>query len=483
MGLRMDVSGAIDGVGPRPVCFVAMGFGVKTPPGRSEPVVDFDEVYGFIERAVAAQGLECVRADFEVGGGFIHRAMYERLLVAEYVVADLTFANANVAYEVGVRHGASQRPTILIGADGLLGELPFDFRPLRGMAYKLSASGGCGAVEGAVLERGLGERLRQAIEDGAPLDNPIMHVTGWEPGGRLEHDKTDVFLERVRYASNIGDRIAAALRVAGDAEAVEQLAEIETSLLAGGAVVAELHSALIGVYLGYRERRAFQRMVDMYPRLPAELKATAVAVEQYALALNRLAEGADRNGDHDRSKEMRSAALAVLDSLGPALVTSETWGIRGRIFKGAYAAELANGNELKAAAMLARAIESYEDGVKADMRDYYPGVNAVTLRLTRGSEDDFAALDRLIPVVRMAVENAPAAKSTEEQYWRAATKLEMASAAKDWDSAREHLVTVLGLDARAWMHETTIENLKLHQRAFHADPNAVEVIDQLIQAL
>ena len=43
--------------------------------------------------------------------------MYERLLVAEYVVADLTFSNPNVTYEVGVRHGATARPTNTVKAE------------------------------------------------------------------------------------------------------------------------------------------------------------------------------------------------------------------------------------------------------------------------------------------------------------------------------------------------------------------------------
>jgi hypothetical protein len=364
-----------------------------------------------------------------------------------------------------------------------MGELPFDFRPLRVLPYELGDEGDLSPVAGASLEKSLGERLGQARDGQAPPDNPIMHVTGWQPGGRLEHDKTDVFLERVHYASDIGGRIATALRMADEALAVKRLSEIEAALLGGGEVVAELHSALMGVYLGYRERRAFQRMVDLYSRLPVELRVTAVAVEQYALAMNRLAEQAGRDGDLGRARELRSTALAVLDTVAPEEVTSETWGIRGRIYKGAYLAEEERGDQARAAAMLAKAIESYEGGTRADMRDYYPGVNAVTLRLTRGAASDLAALGQLVPVVRQAVENAPPAHSMEEQYWRAATLLEMASASKDWDFAHESVVTLLGLEASPWMYETTQQNLQLHLRAFRDDATAREAIGQIITSL
>jgi hypothetical protein len=49
--------------------------------------------------------------------------MYERLLLAEIVMADLTFANANVFYELGIRHAARPRSTILIFA--AIGTLPW----------------------------------------------------------------------------------------------------------------------------------------------------------------------------------------------------------------------------------------------------------------------------------------------------------------------------------------------------------------------
>jgi hypothetical protein len=83
-------------------CFVVMGFGKKTDfeTGR---VLDLNASYqNLIKPAVEAAGLKCIRADEIVHSGLIDVPMYEQLLKADVVVADLS-------YEVGVRHAL--RPT------------------------------------------------------------------------------------------------------------------------------------------------------------------------------------------------------------------------------------------------------------------------------------------------------------------------------------------------------------------------------------
>src|SRR5689334_5387978 len=122
----------------RPMCFMAMPFGPRSADGMT---IDFNRTWAFLHRGIENAGLQAIRADFEPGGGFIHKPMLERLLVAEYVVADLTLANPNVMYEVGVRHGASARATLLLCASSLIGKIPFDFKPLRMVSYDLAADG------------------------------------------------------------------------------------------------------------------------------------------------------------------------------------------------------------------------------------------------------------------------------------------------------------------------------------------------------
>jgi hypothetical protein len=106
-------------------CFVVMGFGKKTDfeTGR---VLDLDTSYkNMIKPAVEAAGLKCIRADEIVHSGIIDVPMYEQLLNADVVVADLSTSNKNAFYELGVRHALRPYTTIVISEDGIK-SFPFD---------------------------------------------------------------------------------------------------------------------------------------------------------------------------------------------------------------------------------------------------------------------------------------------------------------------------------------------------------------------
>jgi hypothetical protein len=111
----------------RPLCFILMPFGKK--PNSTGSIIDFDAVYrDLIGPAISEADLDPLRADEEMTGGIIHKPMFERLILCEYAVADLTTANANVFYELGIRHAIRPWSTVLIFAEG--GRLPFDVAPL-----------------------------------------------------------------------------------------------------------------------------------------------------------------------------------------------------------------------------------------------------------------------------------------------------------------------------------------------------------------
>src|SRR3954447_18484725 len=187
----------------RPLLFVAMPFGRKTAAG-GKVTIDFDQVYKqAIQPAAADADVEVIRADEERGGGIIHKPMYERLLLAEIVIADLTFANANVFYELGIRHAARPHATILIFAS--IGTLPFDVAPLRSVPYAVKKGGKLGKKAAQELREALAQKLERA-KDTQDFDSPLFELLPKYPGISLPHESTETFRDRARAASSMTER-------------------------------------------------------------------------------------------------------------------------------------------------------------------------------------------------------------------------------------------------------------------------------------
>lgn len=88
-----------------------------------------DAVYQFIVgRAAQELGLTAVRADKISSPGQINLQVIEHVLSAKVAVADLRGLNANVFYEVAIRHTA-KLPMVLIAERGT--RLPFDISQMR----------------------------------------------------------------------------------------------------------------------------------------------------------------------------------------------------------------------------------------------------------------------------------------------------------------------------------------------------------------
>ncbi len=117
-------------------CFVVMGFGVKTD-YRTGRKLDLDKSYlNLIKPAVEAADKDavCQRADEIVHAGIIDVPMYERLLKADLVIADVSTMNPNAFYELGVRHALRPHTTIIVAESEL--EFPFDVGHIEIRHYK-----------------------------------------------------------------------------------------------------------------------------------------------------------------------------------------------------------------------------------------------------------------------------------------------------------------------------------------------------------
>src|SRR6266581_2089301 len=125
-----------DRTGQTGTCFVVMGFGKKTDfeTGR---VLDLDQSYtNLIKPAVEASGLKCIRADEIVHSGLIDLPMYELLLKADVVVADLSTSNRNAIYELGVRHALRPYTTVVIAEEQIMKSPFFDLNHIVIRQYR-----------------------------------------------------------------------------------------------------------------------------------------------------------------------------------------------------------------------------------------------------------------------------------------------------------------------------------------------------------
>jgi tetratricopeptide (TPR) repeat protein len=423
---------------PADLCFVLMPFGKK--PDVSGTLVDFDAVYrDLIAPAIRDAGLDPIRADEEMTGGIIHKPMFERLIFCKCAVADLTTANANVFYELGVRHSVRPSSTVLIYSKGG-SQLPFDVAPLRAMPYALAPDGTPADVEPtrAAMAKRLVAAREAASRKPPEKDSPVYQLVENYPD--VDHTKTDEFRTRVEYSAEQKKKLAAA-RPRGS----EALRTAEREM---GDFRDVESGVLIDLFLSYRAVKAWNDMLGLVERMPRELAATVMVQEQLALALNRAGRG-------DEAERVLEDLIA---SRGPS---SETYGILGRVYKDRWQAAAREGKAMQARGLLDKAIRAYLKGFEADWRDAYPGVNAVTLMEIK--DPRHPGRQEIFPVVSYAVERKIAAGKPD--YWDYATRLELAVLDKDEEKATEALSDALANVREPWEPETTAANLRLIREA------------------
>lgn len=447
----------------RPLCFVLMPFGTKKDPGGGSDI-DFDRIYEHaIRPAIEDAGMEPIRADEERTGGIIHKTMFERLLLCDFAVADLTTANANVFYELGIRHAA--RPATTLAIFSQTHEPPFDVKFVRALPYALGEKNAFADDQADALRTALRKRLEElreiALKD-AIADSPIFQLLKDEYSPPdIARLKTDAFRDRVRLAEGVKRRLAAARR-GGEAE-VEAVAQTL------GPPDAQEVGVLIDLFLSYRAVKAWGKMVELYERLPVAVQRLVMVREQLGFALNRL-------GRRDEAIEVLKALIA---ERGPS---SETNGILGRVYKDLWAEAAATGNAA-AGGYLKEAIETYVRGFEADWRDAYPGINALTLLDIRGDDASLARKTELLPVVRYAVMQR--IRTGKPDYWDHATLLELAVLDDDEKTARDRQGDALAAVRERWEPETTANNLALIRDARRKrgveQPWVDEIIAQLHQ--
>jgi hypothetical protein len=369
--------------------------------------------------------------------------MFERLMLCDYAVADVTGADPNVYYELGIRHALRPRSTLLVFSLGTV--LPFDLVAQRGTPYRLEPGGMPSAPEEDA--RLIAERLKTAHEDSHD-DSPLFQLVDGMPRIEIDHAKTDIFRERVTIAAGYRDRLAEArkagldaVRAVADDPSLADLRNVE----AGVIIDIMLSFRAVGTKEGCAE------LIRFHGRMPRELQQARMVREQLGFALNRVG----------RSADAEKVLAEVIREFG---ASSETNGLLGRVYKDLWEAAKKAGRDLEARGHLRRAIATYRAGFEADWRDPYPGINAVTL-MEMQERPDPAQAD-LLPVVRYAAaQRARDDGKRRGDYWDHATLLELAVLARDPGAAEEAASAALAVMREPWEPATTARNLRLIREA------------------
>jgi hypothetical protein len=359
----------------RPRAFVVSPFGTKevraARDGEPAVAVDFDELYARILRpAIERAGCEAFRADAEPGAGDIRTDMLFELVTADAVVADISILNANVFYELGVRHGVAPRGVFLLHGGWM--PRPFDVAPDRTFNYDGGLLAPSVPRDGAWADRvraeaeRLGERLEAALAvDGHGVGSPVYAaLPGLEPA-----DWSQVRTARARYFTGVLDDWRRRVRVArrnGRTGDILTLAEDAPTRFHRGELLSEASRGLVDLGRYRAARAVLQEVLELDPdNFGADC--------QLGQVLGRLGLAAEAREHMQRVSALRPADPEASGTLGR--VYKDLWRERWDRLEDPAARRQAAATS---AAMASFAARSYAAAYRAHL-DYYNGINVVAL--------------------------------------------------------------------------------------------------------
>jgi hypothetical protein len=190
-------------IGREPVtCFVVMPFGAV--PDRY-----YSQIY---EPAIEDAGLLAARADDAFRAGSVLQEIVDMLMRSTVVLADISEANRNVHYELGLAH-ALGKPTILVAPEGL--QLFFDIGQERRLTYDKDSPSW-----GADLRSRIARAIKQTVQSpDTAIPTAFMHIKPSRLGvdevamrlRRIEERLTEIVANgqpgRPRFDSSLQDKI------------------------------------------------------------------------------------------------------------------------------------------------------------------------------------------------------------------------------------------------------------------------------------
>jgi hypothetical protein len=442
----------------RPVCFMIMPYGRKptmVEQGKGPAEINFNALWdkAFVP-VIQELGYEPVRADQEIGAMIINQ-MLERLYFSDLVLADMSIANGNVYYEVGIRHAAKDKGCVLLAADW--SKQLFDLAQMRTIRYPLP-EGEVSAETALAIRAAIKDAIARLAEGTSPMCEAI-------PGfpNDVEPERASSIRNEMKALADFQAKTRA-VRAAPGAERCRLADEIVEEFGQPPMMPAVAQGLLRMLETCVVRDADWQRPVDFIDRLPADIRALPQVQEKRALALSKLGRHID--------------AIAVLESLiAEHGSTSEREALLGGRYKALLKSSATPRERLE---HLNAAIEHYERGMMLDLNDYYPSSNLPRLYRQRGLKSDEGHALAVLQVVMMACRRARQRGATDE--WVRPTELGAAFDAGDVERAEELYEEVATEGADEWKLATLFADLErsLDQ---HLDPERKLALGEVLQRL
>ncbi len=397
----------------RPHAFVVMPFGQKE--GFEGQMIDFNAIYqNLIKPSLEEAGFEPFRADEETVSGDILTDMFQELLLADLVICDMSIDNANVFYEVGVRHAMRKRGVVHIQAGRAY--MPFDVFNVRTIPYH---TGDDGKPDPEHLEKDI-QNISRVCRDTWASDQEAVHspifnlLTGLTEPDR-QALRTPLATGFWREYNEWKEHVTIAQRQKRIGDVMLLTEEISNPLIKEEAI-GEAGRALRGM-------------------------------GRHALALQQYRQGLELNSENMEFRRQEAFHLNRLGKVDEAIVKlenllqddpSDTEAIAylGRIYKDMWTESWEKIEDedrrlqeaFDASHWLAKSIQTYLKGFYYDLNEYYPGINALTLaiildhlaeRYDEGDDPEIQEIRDILPnlkgTLEFSLENL--AQDEASDYW------------------------------------------------------------------
>jgi hypothetical protein len=287
--------------------------------------------------------------------------MYRELLTADLVIADISTANANAIYELGIRHALRPSTTIVISEDRL--RYPFDLNHVLISGYSY-LDGGIDYGEVLRFQGVLGVMIDQVLRD-PQTDSPVYtYLSGLNPPSLVAKIAAAV--------ATAGEALeAAGADLAEDSKRIQAPSEADPTLallveLGEQAILSDDFAAASGYF-----RRALDVCMGRQGGIDPRFRKYPYLIQRLVLATYKA-----KQPDDASAVRSLNDALAVLAELRPAVSNDpETVGLAGAIKKRLF--ERKQGLE-----RFDLTIRHYSRGYHL-RNDFYNGINLAYLLTSR----------------------------------------------------------------------------------------------------